>query len=339
MGYKIPKSQYVHETLAHLVKRLDQTKWEQLVLGLSWWFMLWLSRRLSTKPATKPYFGWLKPTAPLITCALAIVIGANMKMFNGCGFEKCHDDDHPDAQTKHIVGAIPSGLESMGSVGKLHLSKLQTVVSAAVSCSVIGVMGSTAAPSYHPLHPTPSHHPLHLTPSHHPLHLTPSHHPLQVIGFMESIAIAKSLAAKHKYEVDPGQELIALGVANVLGSLTSAYPVTGSFSRSAVNNQVGAQSQLAGLLTGLLLLLTLWLLTPLFYFLPKYALAAIVIASVTNLVDYNEAIHLWRVKKQDCLLWVVAFLGTLFLGVQLGLLVSVGLSSSTQRTDHPLIAS
>ena len=143
---------------------------------------------------------------------------------------------------------------------------------------------------------------------------------------MESIAIAKSLAAKHKYEVDPGQELFALGVANMLGSITSAYPVTGSFSRSAVNNEVGAQTQLAGLVTGLLLLLTLLLLTPAFYFLPKFALAAIVIASVTNLIDYQEAIHLWHVKKRDCLLWVTAFLGTLFLGVQNGLMVAVGAS-------------
>lgn len=127
-------------------------------------------------------------------------------------------------------------------------------------------------------------------------------------------------------QVDAGQELTALGVANLFGSFTSAYPVTGSFSRSAVNNQVGAQTQFSGLLTGLLLLATLLLLTPVFAWLPKYALAAIVISSVTNLVDYNEALHLWKVKKQDCLLWAVAFLGTLFLGVQNGLLLAVGAS-------------
>ena len=127
-------------------------------------------------------------------------------------------------------------------------------------------------------------------------------------------------------QVDAGQELTALGLANLFGSFTSAYPVTGSFSRSAVNNQVGAQTQFSGLLTGLLLLATLLVLTPVFAWLPKYALAAIVISSVTNLVDYNEAIHLWKVKKQDCLLWAVAFLGTLFLGVQNGLLLAVGAS-------------
>jgi len=276
MGFKIPKSQYVYETFIHLGNGISETKYEQLLLGLAWWFMLWGSRKLSLK--YKKRLGWLKPAAPLLTCLLAIIIGGNLKIFNGCGFSKCD----PDYESKLIVGQIPSGLESMGSIHLLDMARLPTIFSAAVSCAVI--------------------------------------------GFMESIAISKALAAKHKYEIDAGQELLALGVANLLGSFTSAYPVTGSFSRSAVNNQVGAQTQLAGLVTGLLLLLTLVLLTPLFYFLPKYALAAIVIASVTNLVDYNEARHLWKVKKTDCLLWFVAFLGTLFLGVQVGLLLAIGVS-------------
>merc|ERR1719454_519496 len=143
---------------------------------------------------------------------------------------------------------------------------------------------------------------------------------------MESIAIAKSLAAKHKHDVSATSELFALRVANFLGSFTSAYPITGSFSRSAVNNQVGAQTQLSGLITGILLFVTLEFFTEAFYFLPKFALAAIVISSVVNLIDYKEAIHLWKVKKQDCLLWFVAFFGTLFLGVQIGLMLAVGVS-------------
>jgi len=237
--------------------------------------MLWFSRRLSVKD--KKRFGWLRPSAPLITCILAIVVGGNLELFNGCGFQRC-----TNSTNSLIVGTIPEGVSEMMSADLLDMSQLSVVTSTAIACAVI--------------------------------------------GFMESIAISKSLAAKHKYDVDAGQELVALGVANLLGSLTSAYPVTGSFSRSAVNNTVGAQTQLSGLITGLLLFFTLLFLTPLFYFLPKYALAAIVIASVTNLVDYNEAIHLWKVKKQDCLLWCVAFTGTLFLGVQTGLMGAVGAS-------------
>jgi len=275
-GFKIPKSPYVYMTVEHILLNIGKTQLPQLALGLTWWFMLSASRRLSLKYKRK--LGWLKPSAPLLTCVLAIIIGGNLEMFNGCGFQLCNATE----TNKLIVGAIPSGVSAMGSLNLLDLSKLDRVLSTAVSCSII--------------------------------------------GYMESIAIAKSLAAKHKYEVDAGQELMALGVSNLLGSITSAYPVTGSFSRSAVNNQVGAQTQFAGLVTGCLMLLTLLLLTPLFYFLPKFALAAIVIASVTNLVDYKEAIHLFKVKKQDFLIWLVAFLGTLFLGVQIGLLISIGVS-------------
>lgn len=147
-----------------------------------------------------------------------------------------------------------------------------------------------------------------------------------LIGYMESIAIGKNLAAKNGYELDPGQELLALGMANLAGAAFSCYPVTGSFSRSAVNNQTGAVSQLSGLVTSIIMLLTLLLLTPLFYYLPKFALAAIVINSVIPLVAYQEARRLFNVKQTDFLLWLTAFLGTLFLGVLLGIAIAVGLS-------------
>jgi sulfate transporter 4 len=147
-----------------------------------------------------------------------------------------------------------------------------------------------------------------------------------VIGYMESIAISKNLAAKHGYEVEPGQELLALGMSNLVGAMFSCYPVTGSFSRSAVNNSTGALSQLSGLVTGLVMLCTLGLLTPLFFYLPKYVLAAIVINSVIALVAFGEASKLWRVRKLDFMLWTVAFIGTLFLGVLWGISVAVALS-------------
>lgn len=149
---------------------------------------------------------------------------------------------------------------------------------------------------------------------------------ISVIGFMESISIAKALAVKHGYELVPGQELVALGAANVVGSMFSAYPVTGSFSRSAVNNSVGARTPLSGMVTGALMLLTLSVLTPAFKNLPQFCLGAIVISSVKNLFAYQEAMHLWKVKKSDFACWVFAFLGTLFLGVQLGLIIAIALS-------------
>eukprot|EP00439_Symbiodinium_sp_Y106_P087246 s121_g43.t1 len=123
-----------------------------------------------------------------------------------------------------------------------------------------------------------------------------------------------------------GQEMLALGISNLVGAAFSCYPVTGSFSRSAVNNSTGAQTQLSGVITAIVMLCTLLFLTPLFYYLPKFALAAIVMNSVIPLVALGEAKHLFHVKKHDFLLWVTAFLGTLFLGVLMGILVAVGLS-------------
>jgi len=147
-----------------------------------------------------------------------------------------------------------------------------------------------------------------------------------LIGYMESIAIGKNLASKHGYEIEAGQEMFALGISNLVGSLFSCYPVTGSFSRSAVNNSTGALSQFSGVVTALVMLATLLFLTPLFYYLPKFVLAAIVMNSVIPLVAVGEAKKLWRIKREDFLLWLTAFLGTLFLGVLIGIALAVGLS-------------
>eukprot|EP00405_Crypthecodinium_cohnii_P047501 CAMPEP_0206574796 /NCGR_PEP_ID=MMETSP0325_2-20121206/29674_1 /ASSEMBLY_ACC=CAM_ASM_000347 /TAXON_ID=2866 /ORGANISM="Crypthecodinium cohnii, Strain Seligo" /LENGTH=822 /DNA_ID=CAMNT_0054079499 /DNA_START=45 /DNA_END=2517 /DNA_ORIENTATION=- len=147
-----------------------------------------------------------------------------------------------------------------------------------------------------------------------------------LIGFMESIAIAKNLAGQHGYSIDAGQELLALGTANVVGSMFACYPVTGSFSRSAVANSTGAQTQFAGIVTGLCMLGVLFFLTPLFYYLPMFALAAIVLNSVISLVAYDVAIELWKVKKWDFLLWFVSFLGTMFIGPLQGIFIAVMMS-------------
>ncbi|GKY91087.1 hypothetical protein MPSEU_000081500 [Mayamaea pseudoterrestris] len=147
-----------------------------------------------------------------------------------------------------------------------------------------------------------------------------------LIGFMESIAIARKFAAIHRYEIDPSLELVGLGFANLFGGMFQAYPVTGSFSRSAVNNDSGAQSGIAGVITATLVMIVLLVLTSVFELLPTAILGAIVIAGVIGLVDYPEAINLWKVHKKDFLCWLCAFLGSMFLGVELGLAVAVGLS-------------
>ncbi|KAG5237647.1 sulfate transporter [Salix suchowensis] len=146
------------------------------------------------------------------------------------------------------------------------------------------------------------------------------------VAILESVGIAKALAAKNGYELDSSQELFGLGMANILGSLFSAYPSTGSFSRSAVNNDSGAKTGLSGIVAGTVMGCSLLFLTPLFENIPQCALAAIVISAVMGLVDYNEAIFLWHVDKKDFVLWIITSTTTLFLGIEIGVLVGVGVS-------------
>jgi sulfate transporter 4 len=147
-----------------------------------------------------------------------------------------------------------------------------------------------------------------------------------VVGFMESIAIAKQLAGKHNYEIDSSKELIGLGAANLCAGLFSGYPLTGSFSRSAVNNEAGAKSGISACVTATLVGIVVLFLTPVFELLSLPTLASIVISGVVSLVDFAEAIYLWRVHRFDFGVWMFAFVGTLFLGVELGLGIAVGLS-------------
>ncbi|XP_060212619.1 probable sulfate transporter 4.2 isoform X1 [Lycium barbarum] len=146
------------------------------------------------------------------------------------------------------------------------------------------------------------------------------------VAILESVGIAKALAAKNGYELDSNQELFGLGVANICGSFFSIYPTTGSFSRSAVNHESGAKTGLSGLVMGIIMACALLFMTPVFEYIPQCALAAIVISAVIGLVDYNEAKFLWRVDKKDFLLWTITCMTTLLLGIEIGVLVGVGVS-------------
>ncbi|CAN4105919.1 unnamed protein product [Withania somnifera] len=146
------------------------------------------------------------------------------------------------------------------------------------------------------------------------------------VAILESVGIAKALAAKNGYELDSNQELFGLGLANICGSFFSIYPTTGSFSRSAVNHESGAKTGLSGLVMGIIMGCALIFLTPVFEYIPQCALAAIVISAVIGLVDYDEAKFLWHVDKKDFLLWTITCMTTLLLGIEIGVLVGVGVS-------------
>ena len=157
------------------------------------------------------------------------------------------------------------------------------------------------------------------------------------VGFMESISIAKWVATKEKYKVDSNQELKALGLANVAAAFFSGYPVTGGFSRTAVNYQSGGKTGLASLITVGVILLILLFFTPLFRFLPNAILASIVMVAVVGLIDVREARHLFGIKKIDGWMWVVTFGATLIFGSEQGILTGVVFSLIVfiWRTAHP----
>jgi len=156
--------------------------------------------------------------------------------------------------------------------------------------------------------------------------LLPAAVTIALVAFVETISVGKQFARSGGYEIDPSQELVALGAANLAGGVTGGYPVTAGFSRTAVNAQAGARTPLAGVVTAALVALTLLLLTPLFFHLPKAALSAIIVAAVAGLFDLAEPRRLWRVKRADLGLLVFTFAMTLTLGIQYGILLGAGLS-------------
>lgn len=150
---------------------------------------------------------------------------------------------------------------------------------------------------------------------------------VSIIGIVESISIAKVWETKHKnYKIDANQELLALGLSKIGGSFFQAIPTSGSFTRSAVNSESGAKSGMASIITAALIALTLLFLTPLFYFLPKAILAAIVLLSVKSLLDVHEAIYLWKTHRGDFFMMIITFVITLVLGIEEGVLAGVVLS-------------
>ena len=148
-----------------------------------------------------------------------------------------------------------------------------------------------------------------------------------VIGIVESTSIAKVLETKHtNYHINLNQELLALGISKIGGAFFQALPTSGSFSRSAVNNETGAKTQVSSLITAGLIVLTLAFLTPLFYYLPKAILAAIILVAVRNLFDLPEARFLWNTHRIDFTLMMITFFATLILGIEEGVFAGILLS-------------
>ncbi|WP_425402982.1 SulP family inorganic anion transporter [Hwanghaeella sp.] len=156
--------------------------------------------------------------------------------------------------------------------------------------------------------------------------LMPSAILISIVGFVESVSVAQTLAAKRRERVYPNRELLGLGAANVAAAVSGGYPVTGGFARSVVNYDAGARTPLAGVMTAVGIGLTAMFLTPLFHQLPKATLAATIVVAVLSLVDLGALRRTWNYSKTDFAAMAATILMVLGMGVEIGIITGVGLS-------------
>ncbi len=149
---------------------------------------------------------------------------------------------------------------------------------------------------------------------------------IALIGFIESVSVGKTLGAKRRQRIDPDQELIGLGAANTAAAISGGFPVTGGFSRSVVNFDAGAETQMASVLAALGIALAAVLLTPMLYFLPKAVLAATILVAVISLIDFGTIALARRYRAADFWAVVITITVTLLAGVEMGVLSGVGAS-------------
>ncbi|XP_010269183.1 PREDICTED: sulfate transporter 1.2-like [Nelumbo nucifera] len=147
-----------------------------------------------------------------------------------------------------------------------------------------------------------------------------------MIALTEAVAIARTFASMKDYKIDGNKEMVALGAMNIVGSMTSCYVATGSFSRSAVNYMAGCHTAVSNIVMSCVVLLTLELITPLFKYTPNAILSAIIISAVIGLVDIEAVLLIWKIDKLDFLACMGAFFGVVFVSVEIGLLIAVCIS-------------
>ncbi|CAN1236225.1 Sulfate transporter 1.3 [Linum grandiflorum] len=147
-----------------------------------------------------------------------------------------------------------------------------------------------------------------------------------MIALTEAVAIGRTFAGMKDYQIDGNKEMVALGTMNIVGSFTSCYVATGSFSRSAVNYMSGCQTAVSNIVMSIVVLMTLLFITPLFKYTPNAILAAIIIQAVIGLIDYEAALLIWKIDKFDFIACMGAFFGVVFISVEIGLLIAVSIS-------------
>jgi len=229
--------------------------------------------------------------------------------------------EEPDGSMKfYLAATTPPDIESDGRVWRIRVGqnsldagKLQMVGGGDVVGAIPGGLPSFAIP------------PIDFRVM---FHLLPYAAIISLLGFMEAISIAKAMAAKTGQRLDPNQELIGQGLANILGSTAKSYPTSGSFSRSAVNLQSGAVTGFSSVFTSVMVVIVLMFFTPLLYHLPQSVLAAVIMMAVIGLINVSGFIHAWEAKWYDGVISVISFVATLAFAPHLdrGIMVGVVLS-------------
>ena len=280
-----------------------------------------------------------KPVISGFTSAAALIIGLNqLKHLLGVDIARSnyiHDILYEAFQQFSSINIIALAIGVVGILILKNIKKLNKAIPGALVVVVLGILVVQflnlneagvkivgLVPEGLPEFAIPD------ISSAHFIELIPAALTLALIAFMEAVSVAKAIQAKHKgeYEIDANQELIGLGLGNVVGSFFGSFPTTGGFSRSAVNEQAGAKTNLAAIISAALVALTLLFLTPLFYYLPNSILAAIIMVAVFGLIDIKYPVFLWKTRKEDFIMLLVAFIITLSVGIKEGIGVSVAIS-------------
>ncbi len=163
---------------------------------------------------------------------------------------------------------------------------------------------------------------------------------ISLVGFVESVSVAQSLALKRNQRITPNKELLGIGAANIASALSGGYPVTGGFARSVVNFSAGANTPAAGVVSAILMAVVVAVATSWFYYLPHAVLAATIIVAVIGLIDFKTLQQSWHYDRADALSLILTFLGVIFLGVEEGIVIGVVLSLAVVvwRSSRPHMA-
>ncbi|KAJ9521803.1 hypothetical protein QJQ45_024684, partial [Haematococcus lacustris] len=291
LGYSIsPQKDVLQNLLAEYVRKARNFKWQEFIMGSVLLLMMVIFKELGKRHRRLTLLRTLGPITAVVVGLLTVVIG------------------NVDDQGIRVIGNIPKGSCVIATCDWLRFE-------IAAHLGLHDWRAGLPPLSIHMWAPVEGVGPL--------LGLGVI---VMLVDLLESTSIARALARKNGYELDYNKEITGLGLANFAGALFSSYTTTGSFSRSAINDLAGSKTPLCQFITAWVVGLVLLFLTPLLGRLPYNVLGAVVVASVVSLIDYEQIIYLLRVSPMDALVWLASFLGTLFISVEIGIGIAIGLA-------------